>query len=63
MCSDFLILIKNLYENHLITAEEKIEIKKLIISKSKKIIKFYINEFESIKNNNDKIAIALKNLL
>lgn len=63
MFSDFLILIKNLYKNCLITSEEKVEIKKLIISKSRKIIKFYINEFDNIKNNNDKIATALKSLL
>ena len=63
MCSDLLILIKNLYKNCLITADEKIELKKLVISKSRKIVKFYLKEFESIKNNNDEIATALKNLL
>ena len=63
MYSDFLILIKNLYKSCLITAEEKIRLKKLIISKSIKITDFYINEFENIKNNNDKIATALKNFL
>ena len=63
MCSDLLLLIKTLYKNCLITAEEKVEIKKLIISKSRKIIKFYINEFESIKNNNDKVATVLKNFI
>ena len=63
MYRDFLILINNLYKNCLITAEEKIEIKKLIISKSKKIKNFYNNEFGNIKDNDDKIVTALKNLL
>ena len=63
MYRDFLLLIKKLYKSCLITAEERIEIKKLIISKSKKIIDFYIKEFEDIKDDYLKSANAIKNLL
>ena len=63
MCRDILILVKKLYKLCLITAEERIKIKKLIISKSKKIIDFYIKEYENIKDDNLKSANAIKNLL
>ena len=63
MYRDFLLLVKKLYKSCLITADEKIEIKKLIISKSKKIIDFYIKEYENIKNDNLKSANAIKKLL
>ena len=63
MCRDILILVKKLYKSCLITAEERIKIKKLIISKSKKIIDFYIKEYENIKDDNLKSANAIKNLL
>ena len=63
MYRDFLLLIKKLYKLCLITTEERIEIKKLIISKSKKIIDFYIKEYENIKDDNLKSANAIKNLL
>ena len=63
MCRDFLILVKKLYKLCLITAEERIKIKKLIISKSKKIIDFYIKEYENIKDDYLKSANAIKKLL
>ena len=63
MYGDILILIKKLYKLCLITTEERIEIKKLIISKSKKIIDFYIKEYENIKDDYLKSANAIKKLL
>ena len=63
MYKDFLLLIKKLYKSCLITAEERIKIKKLIISKSKKIIDFYIKEYENIKEDYLKSADAIKSLL
>ena len=63
MYRDLLLLIKKLYKLCLITAEERIEIKKLIISKSKKIIDFYIKEYDTIKQNYLKSANTIKKLL
>ena len=63
MYTDFLLLIKKLYKACLITAEEKIEIKKLIISKSEKLINFYKKEFNNIKDDCLKSANAIKSLL
>ena len=63
MYCDFLLLVKKLYKSCLITAEERIEIKKLIISKSKKIISFYKKEYENIKHDYIKIANTIKTLL
>ena len=63
MYGDILILIKKLYKLCLITTEERIEIKKLVISKSKKIIDFYIKEYENIKDDYIKSANAIKKLL
>ena len=63
MYFDFLLLIRKLYKSCLITAEERIKIKKLIISKSNKIINFYNKEYENIKDDYLKIANAIKKLL
>ena len=63
MYKSFLLLVKKLYKLCLITAEERIEIKKLIISKPRKIIDFYIKEYENIKDDYLKSAKAIKNLL
>ena len=63
MYTDFLLLVQKLYKSCLITTEERIGIKKLIISKSKKIIDFYKNEYENIKDDYLKSANAIKNLL
>ena len=63
MYYDFLLLVKKLYKSCLITAEERIKIKKLIISKSNKIINFYNKEYENIKDDYLKIANAIKKLL
>ena len=63
MYCDFLLLVKKLYKSCLITAEERIKIKKLIISKSNKIINFYNKEYENIKDDYLKIANAIKKLL
>ena len=63
MYYDFLLLVKKLYKSCLITAEERIGIKKLIISKSKKIIGFYKKEYENIKHDYIKIASTIKKLL
>ena len=63
MNCDFLLLVKKLYKLCLITAEERIKIKKLIISKSKKLIDFYIKEYENMKDDYLKSANAIKNFL
>ena len=63
MYCDFLLLVKKLYKSCLITAEERIKIKKLIISKSNKIINFYNKEYENIKDDYLKIANAIRKLL
>ena len=60
---DFLLLVKKLYKSCLITAEERIKIKKLIISKSNKIVNFYNKEYENIKDDYLKVANAIKKLL
>ena len=63
MNCDFLLLVKKLYKLCLITAEERIKIKKLIISKSKKLIDFYIKEYENMKDDYLKSANSIKNFL
>ena len=63
MYCEFLLLVKKLYKSCLITAEERIKIKKLIISKSNKIVNFYNKEYENIKDDYLKVANAIKKLL
>ena len=60
MFSDLLLLIKKLYKSCLITAEERIKLKKLVIEKSKPILKFYNNEFKNNKTDYKKLADEIK---
>ncbi len=62
ICTDLLLLIQKLYKSCLITAEEKIKLKKLIISKSKNIFNFYLNEY-NINGNIRKYAECLKKFI
>ena len=61
MFSDLLILIKRLYKFCLITSEERIKLKKLVIEKSKPVLEFYCNEFKNNKTDYKKLADEIKN--
>ena len=60
MFSDLLILIKRLYKFCLITSEERIKLKKLVIEKSKPVLEFYCNEFKNNKTDYKKLADEIK---
>ena len=62
MCVRLLEVIIGLYKNCLINSEEKLKLKQLIISKSKKIEQIYVDYFILCKYGKDKFIKELKKL-
>ena len=63
MFKELLELIYFLYKNCLINSEEKLKLKEIIISKSQKIKKIYVNYFIEKKYNKSKVVSELKKLI
>ena len=60
---ELLELVKYLYKNCLINSEEKLKIKQMIFSRSKKIQKIYVDYFISKKYNRTKLVSELKTII
>ena len=66
MYSELLEVVNYLYKNCQINAEERVKIKQLIISKSKKIEDIYLSYINNNKNIRDdikKFAMELKEII
>ena len=59
---NLLIMINRLYKKDLINAEEKIKLKKMVLSKSIKIEKFYYDIYKNSDNDNEKLIQEIKKL-
>ena len=59
MCVDLLEVVNNMYKSCFISAEEKIELKQMIISNRNKLEKIYLNYYDK----KDLLYKELKNLI
>ena len=62
-CKNLLEMIKKIYKKGLINSEEKVELKQLVIEKSKKIEYFYYNIYKHSKNDKNKLVFEVKKIV
>ena len=62
-CKNLLEMINNIYKKGLINSEEKVELKRLVIEKSKKIEYFYNNIYKNSKNDKNKLVFEVKKIV
>ena len=56
-------MINKMYKTGLINSEEKVELKKLVIEKSKKIEYLYYNIFTNSKNDKNALITEVKKIV